>query len=189
MNSRDFFIFPENIDIFVFDATPLLSGIDIGIFNELCYTTSEIIDEIKRPVISNKIDNFILNRSLSIVEVPNSFIKKIQQLARKSGDLKSLSQGDISVLGCGLYLNASYRKQFGVGNKNHAAVYLVSDDYSIQNVARLAHINTKSFKKKGIKQFIRWQSYCPNCHKEYIPEFFGSKCPNCSAIIKRRPKK
>jgi len=122
---------------------------------------------------------------MNIPEYENQDFSKIEQFAKRSGDLKSLSMNDQGILALCLYLERSYKKQYN----NCPKLTLITDDYSIQNVARLLEISTQSFKYKGIKKYIQWEIYCKTCFKIYNPSMFGKECFVCGDIIKRRPRK
>lgn len=93
-------------------------------------------------------------------------LKAVEEAARKSGDLGRLSPVDMTVLALALDMNGT----------------IWSDDYSIQNVARIMGIGFKPVGMKGIQKVVKWNYRCLGCgkwYKERMPE-----CPICGAGMK-----
>ncbi len=93
-------------------------------------------------------------------------LAKVEEAARKSGDLGRLSPVDMTVLALALDVNGT----------------IWSDDYSIQNVARIMGIGFKPVGMKGIQKVVKWNYQCIGCrkwYKEKMPE-----CPICGSPMK-----
>ncbi|MHA1728202.1 MAG: NOB1 family endonuclease [Promethearchaeota archaeon] len=172
----------------VLDAGPLISGIDLSYLGSsaYCYSSSAIIDEVRNRTARQKVDIFILDGSLKVVDAPPQYSVNIKRKARMSGDLKSLSIADIEILALCLFLSESFKFRF---NTTSPKLELITDDYSIENVAALLGIKFYSYKQQGIKSYKKWEIYCPGCHKIYNPDYLGTECPVCGEIMKRRVKK
>lgn len=90
-------------------------------------------------------------------------IERVREAAGHSGDLGRLSPVDLSVLALALDLDAT----------------IWSDDYSIQNVARIMGIGFRPVGTKGIQKVVRWNYQCIGCgkwYKERMPD-----CPICGS--------
>ncbi len=63
-----------------------------------------------------------------------------------------------------------------------------SDDYSIQNVAKVLGIPFRSIGTDGIKKVVKWNYQCIGCHKWYKEKL--SECPICGSEMRvcRRKK-
>lgn len=183
--NESYYSFDEKGDILVFDAGPLISGTDINMLKEQCFTTAEVFDEVENEYYKEKA---ITGGNLKFIVVPEKFSKQIKRFASESGDISSLSENDIGILGLSLYLRQSFAIQFGVENES-VPIKLVTDDYTIQNVARFVGIKTHAYKETGISNSIKWEIYCPLCYEIYPSSYFGKNCPNCGEKIKRRPMK
>lgn len=187
-NINNPFIFHIKSPIIVFDSGGLIAGIDIYAPEQTIqfFTSFSIIaEEVKSSIVKSRIDSFILSKNLELVEPPDNFYKTVKKLSYQSGDLNSLSENDMGILAVYLFLKDSYIQQFD----SKPDIKLMTDDYSIQNIAILLNIETQSYKQPGIKKYIKWQIYCRGCFKIYSPEFFGKECPICGEKIKRRPQK
>jgi UPF0271 protein len=182
------YFFNDSSAILIFDSAPLLAGFDLSKLNAFCFTTSSIIKEIKNKNAHEKIDLAIELGKLKIIDPPNEYINKIDTKAKESGDLKVLSPNDKSILGLALYLLQSYSSQFKL-SEDHVNLKIITDDFSLQNVARSIHIQIGSYKTQGTEKFIQWEAYCPLCFKVYPTQKLGTECVICGGIIKRRAKK
>ncbi|MBQ8179349.1 MAG: nucleic acid-binding protein [Candidatus Methanomethylophilaceae archaeon] len=90
-------------------------------------------------------------------------MERVRDAAGRSGDLGRLSPVDLSVLALALDLDAT----------------IWSDDYSIQNVARIMGIGFRPVGMKGIQKVVRWNYQCIGCgkwYKERMPD-----CPICGS--------
>jgi endoribonuclease Nob1 len=97
-------------------------------------------------------------------------INKIIDTAHHTGDIKKLSKADISILSLAYQMNKT----------------LVSDDYSIQNVAKFLGIKTISLGNKGIVKLRKWKNFCKTCGKQYPP--YIKECTICGNPTKRKYK-
>jgi rRNA maturation endonuclease Nob1 len=64
---------------------------------------------------------------------------------------------------------------------------IVSDDYSVQNVADRLGLGFRSLATPGIKRRFEWVIYCPGCHKIFSAPQPGKVCPMCGTELRRRP--
>ena len=100
----------------------------------------------------------------------------VTQQSKKTGDFKYLSQADIEVLALALQLKAAHKKPT-----------IVTDDYSIQNVASKLKIEFSPLATFGIKYRFKWILYCPACRKKYPSDYKPKKCEICGTLLKRKP--
>jgi UPF0271 protein len=108
---------------------------------------------------------------LVIQDPPKESIDKIINTANLLGDIKKLSQADISILSLAYKLNR----------------VLVSNDYSVLNVSNFLKIKTISLGNDGIIELRKWKNFCKTCGKQYSPSI--RECIICGNLTKRSYKK
>ncbi|MFX1465203.1 MAG: NOB1 family endonuclease [Promethearchaeota archaeon] len=166
-------------EIFILDATALISGLDPNIINRTLWTVAEVIDEIKDSRNKFRIEMAIENKMIKIGSPSATMINKIKQAAEKSGDIVVLSDTDIKILALAYELK----------DKGHEVVIL-TDDYSVQNVASQLKIESKAYTTAGIRYEIKWELYCPSCFHSIEMRYTKRKqifCEICGTKMKRRP--
>jgi UPF0271 protein len=98
-------------------------------------------------------------------------MRKVEEAAKKSGDLGRLSPVDMTVLALALDVDGT----------------ILSDDYSIQNVARIMGIGFRPVGMKGIEKVVKWNYKCIGCGKWYKEKY--PECPVCGSAMKARRRK
>jgi UPF0271 protein len=94
------------------------------------------------------------------------------------GDSYLLSKADTQLLALCLELKSEgYTPQ------------IVTDDYSIQNVATQMGVEFLALATFGIKRLLEWVRYCPACHKEYRVDCSTKECLICGTPLKRKPRR
>ncbi len=115
------------------------------------------------------------NGRLRIIDPRSSFIDRVKRSASEVGDKFLLSDADIQVLAGALEL-----KQKG----KH--VRILTDDYSMQNVANAIGLEFCSLATLGIKYRLEWMRYCPACNKRYASDYAAKTCEVCGTQLKRK---
>jgi UPF0271 protein len=106
------------------------------------------------------------------------FLDGAKVFASKLGDSYLLSKADTQLLALSLELKSEgYTPQ------------IVTDDYSIQNVATRMGIEFLALATFGIKRLLEWIRYCPACHKEYPANCASKECLVCGTQLKRKPRR
>ena len=103
---------------------------------------------------------------------------KVNVSAKKSGDAFFLSETDLQLLALASELKAE-----------GCTPQIVTDDYSIQNVATQLGIEFRSLATFGISRFLEWIRYCPACHRRYPADYKSTICEVCGTELKRKPRK
>jgi UPF0271 protein len=116
------------------------------------------------------------NRKLRIRTPRNSFLQEVNEASRKVGDVRYLSEADLQVLALALEL-----KRAGLHS------FIVTDDYSIQNVANQIGVNFTSLMTYGIRFRFNWILYCPACYRKYPSDYKFKSCEVCGTKLKRKP--
>jgi len=158
-------------NIFILDSSAFYAGIYHSLYSKF-YTTTFILKEIKHLLKSSiTIDLLITSGALVIQDPTKESIDKIISTANLSGDIKKLSQADISIISLAYQLNRT----------------LISDDYSVLNVSNLLKIKTISLGNRGIVTVRKWKNFCKTCNKQYAPTI--QECEICGNATKRSYKK
>ena len=104
------------------------------------------------------------------------FLDRINESAKTVGDVLFLSEVDLEVLALALELkNSGY------------SPLIVTDDYSIQNVANQIGVEFASLMTFGIRFQHHWIMYCPACFRKYPPDYKSENCQVCGTRLKRKP--
>jgi len=104
------------------------------------------------------------------------FLDKVKESSKKVGDALYLSEVDLQVLALALELRSA-------GNNP----LIVTDDYSIQNVANQMGVEFASLMTFGIRYRLHWLLYCPACHRKYPSDYKPKSCQVCGTELKRKP--
>ena len=107
-------------------------------------------------------------------EEPN--VRTVEESSKTVGDMLYLSEADFHVLALALELkDADYSPS------------IVTDDYSIQNVANHIGVGFSPLVTFGIRYRLYWILYCPACHHKYPADHKLKKCSICGTMLKRKP--
>jgi UPF0271 protein len=157
--------------LYVLDSTAFYSGIPY-LGSGKYYTTYSILDEVKHKSIGSQ----LVHTRVRVTEPSRNSIKRVREIATKTGDLDSLSEADISLIALALDLISS-------GD----TVYLVSDDFAVRNVADSLGIPLSQTVLKGSEWHkISWIMKCRGCGKEYKNSKL-TECPVCGTRLVKKP--
>jgi UPF0271 protein len=148
----------------VLDSSVLVEGFIIS-GNYEYYVTKSVIEELKSKLSEDKVES-LTALGLKVKEPSESAIKKVENTASGMGETPRLSNTDIEVLALAIELDA----------------VILTDDYSIQNVAKELGIEYLPFAQKGITEKIVWKYKCAGCGK-YFQNFLPI-CPICGKKLK-----
>jgi UPF0271 protein len=162
----------------VLDTSAFLQGFNSLNKKIVLYTSPLVIQEIHDEMTKIKVNNWTDTGKL-IVQIPKSeSIQYILTHSMRMGETKALSETDINVLALTYQLS-----------KEGFDVTLISDDYSIQNLANELGLVYTGLATRGIKRKYYWIYYCPGCKKQFNKLEFDNLCPICGTELKRKPKK
>ena len=154
--------------IYVLDTSAILSG---KFFGGKIVTSPKILEEIKPKGHSWRLFEYAKSIGLELVSPPESDVEKVIEVSKRTGDYYNLSDVDIDVLALAYHLKG----------------ILLTDDYSMQNVAKELEIKYMSVVEEGIKEKWKWIYRCKSCGKYY--KKYYNECPICGGSIKRVRKK
>jgi UPF0271 protein len=118
------------------------------------------------------------NGKVTIKKPAQEAREKVDECAIQVGDSFFLSETDKQVLALALDLKSS-----------GSTPQIVTDDYSIQNVAKRMGIEFTSLATFGIRRVLEWMRYCPACHREYAANCTSTECVVCGTALKRKPRR
>ncbi len=146
----------------VLDTSALLSGMD---FDGDLYTSQHILDELHRQGTDPRMEA-LLETKVKVREPSAKSIAETRRKAAATGDARRLSPTDIRVLALALDLQGT----------------IVTDDYSIQNVAKELGVPYRGAGLAEIREGVEWHYRCTGCGR-YLHEPLEI-CPVCGSPVK-----
>ena len=143
--------------VFIVDTSVFLSGKPLHIEDATLITTSGVSSEIQPGGRDFRSFELLQEKGLRIESPSKQSLKEMKTIAEKTGDIMRLSPADLEVLALACDFS----------NKENMEVIILTDDYSIQNVANATHMSFLSFSQKGITKRFKWISRCPGCGKRF----------------------
>lgn len=160
----------------ILDTSAFIAGYEASSEGEN-YTTPSVKEELEEsglPLL--RVETAVEAGRIRIIEPEKGYIEQARLLAAELGEVGNLSKADIEVLALGLQFKSVGRIPI-----------IISDDYSLQNLADRAGLNYRGMTTKGIRLRIRWEIYCPGCREVFQNLPSGASCPICGTRIRRRP--
>jgi UPF0271 protein len=167
----------------ILDTSALLSGKDY--FSDQAhelYTTPKVEHELRRGPSHPKDDDwtdiqrkfeFLLEAGLKIVAPSDTAVEKVNAAAARTGDIKRLSDTDLEIVAVSLELTATSEETF-----------ILTDDYSIQNLSAELGLKFKPVSEKGITEKFHWKYKCTGCAREWDES--ADICPVCGSKVKTK---
>jgi UPF0271 protein len=164
--------------IYVLDAAALFASYQLMLpHNSKAVTTKEVVEEVRDLGSRTSLELSLSAGKLVVVEVPNEFLVEAVRVARDLGEFSKLSKADISLTALMIML---VRVCGGVD------VLVVTDDYSIQNIATYLGLKVLGVKRRTIDRVVKYVSVCRLCG--YVDTTgLGVVCPVCGGFMSRRP--
>ncbi len=161
------------------DTSAFLAGFDPFRVNEEQVTVPDVEEEIRaNSMIFVRFKAATENSKVIVKEPSDEALRRIESCAIEVGDTFFLSETDKHLLALALELKLSdYSPQ------------IVTDDYSIQNVARRLGIEFTSLATFGIRRVLHWMRYCPACRREYAANYPSKECEVCGTELRRKPRR
>ncbi len=146
----------------VLDASALLSGASFD--GELC-TTPEAVQEVRRLGSTPQLEA-ILATKVRVLSPAAESVEAVDAAARGTGDIARLSPTDRGLLALARELGGT----------------ILTDDYSIQNVASRLAIPYERILERGISEVVRWRYRCTGCGRFFEEPM--KECPVCGSRVK-----
>lgn len=165
--------------VLVLDTSAFIAGFDPLTVPEEQYTVPEVRNElVVESMTLMRFNTAIESGKMTVKHPKDACFQEIKEAAKNAGDLRYLSEADLQVLALALELKGSGYSPL-----------IVTDDYSIQNVANKIGVEFTSLMTFGIKFRFKWILYCPACYRKYPQEHKSTVCEVCGTELKRKPKK
>jgi UPF0271 protein len=163
----------------VLDTSAFVAGFDPFSISEEQVTVPKVEEEIRGNSMTwVRFRTAVENSRVKVKAPSEEYCKRARASANRVGDTFFLSETDLQILALALELKAE-----------GCASQIVTDDYSIQNVATQIGIDFVSLATFGIRRLLEWIRYCPACHREYPADYNSKKCAVCGTKLKRKPQK
>jgi UPF0271 protein len=155
---------------FVLDASAILSGKEFSAEHEL-YSSPKILVEVRPGSMRRHLD-YLVESGLKVISPSEETVEDVRKCASDTGDIGRVSEADIEILSLAKELEA----------------ILLTDDYSIQNIATVLGIEYLGVAQEGITEMIEWRYRCKGCGRYW--EEMSDGCPVCGSELKttRRTK-
>ena len=163
--------------IVILDTSAFVAGFDPCSTSEEQYTVPMVKEEImENSMASVRFRTALENGKLKIKTPDPAFENQVKTSAIHIGDKFFLSETDQQILALAL----------GFKTQSTRAL-IITDDYSIQNVANQLGIEFASLATFGIRFRLQWIRYCPACHRKYPADSKSRTCEVCGTQLKRKP--
>jgi len=163
----------------VLDTSAFIAGFDPLSVSEDAYSVPEVETELLDGSLPKiRFNASIEGGKLKAIKPLPKYISLVKMASSEVGDISFLSEVDISVLALAVQLK-----------ENSQNPVIITDDYSIQNVAEKLGLEFASLTNIGIRYQLHWIFYCPACGKKYPPNQKIMICENCGTQLKRKPLK
>jgi UPF0271 protein len=134
------------------------------------YTVAEVVEEAKSLVAKASVNLLIDTGHLQIWEASPSSVSVVE---RRLGDIGGeLSPTDTRVAALALDLRKAGRNPV-----------VLTDDYGLQNIARVLGLEYRSVATRGITSVFEWQVRCPGCGRTVRGD--ARVCPDCGSRLTR----
>lgn len=117
-----------------------------------------------------RIFEYLKEKGLKILKPSNENMERVEELAREGGEERRLSLTDKELLALALEL------------KENDDVIVVTDDYSMQNLADFFGIEYIGISQKGISKRFVWRYRCEGCEKVF--KRYVASCPVCGSSLR-----
>ena len=134
----------NNQKIYILDTSAILSGKNPD-FADNFITATGVSNELTPGGKDYQLFQFLKEKGLKVFSPSKEKIEKVIEFAKKTGDIGRLSDTDIEILALALEIK----------DKKEKKPVLVTDDYSIQNLANFMNILYLSLSQKGIKKSFK----------------------------------
>lgn len=154
---------------YVLDTSALYYGKDLPEGYELVISPG-VARELEREGMAERLELLLATR-VRVLSPSRRSLEKVESEGKRTGDATRLSATDKEVLA--LAMDLGYQ--------------LLTDDYSIQNLARALGVPYVGVDQKGITKVLQWESKCVGCGKVFDAEV--GECDVCGSRTKMRSRR
>ncbi len=154
---------------YVLDTSVLYYGKDFPPGLELVISPG-VANELDKDDMGTRLEMLFATR-VRVSSPSERALRKVEEAAEGTGDSRRLSQTDREILA--LALDLGYE--------------LITDDYSIQNVAKVMGVPCRGLDQKGITEIFEWQAKCRGCGKIFSADV--RVCDICGSETRTKRKR
>jgi len=165
-----------NQEILILDSSAIINGYNPASSNKKHLIGEKTIKEIKDNKSKRILETAISIGKVKIAKASQKSIQQVKRKAEKTGDLRYLSEADIETIAIALDV-----KEKGL------QPIIITDDFTIQNTLSHMKIPYKPIITTGIKNKVKWITYCPACGATYTHKNITT-CEICGSKLKRKIK-
>jgi len=153
------------VRIYVLDSTAIFQ-------RKAVYDHMVTVPEVVAEILDENSSLYFSVKGLKVECANEDSLKAVVETASKTGDIYKLSETDLKLLA----------KAFEEKEKGNEVV-LVTDDYSIQNVAMALGIEFEAVIQRGISKGFKWVRVCRGCGRKIDSD----TCPICGgeAVVRK----
>lgn len=158
--------------VYILDTSAILSGKPLDFTDASMITTFSVSSELQSG--GKDYQNFLYLKDKGLeFQIPSKeSIDFIEKTSKKTGDKGRVSKVDLEILALALDLQ-----------KKGLDAIILSDDYSIQNIASELKLDFESISQKGITKKLKWGVKCRGCGKKFKENI--SVCLICGSDTKK----
>jgi UPF0271 protein len=158
----------EKSKTYIIDTSVILSGKPVNLDANMI-TTPGVAKEFSPGGKDYQNFQFLIEKGLAVHNPAKESMKQINIISLKTGDKERLSEADKEILALAVDVNKN--------GENEAVI--LTDDYSIQNVAQELKIKFETISQRGITKKFKWIYRCSGCGKKFEENI--KTCPICGA--------
>ncbi len=164
-------------EVLLLDTSAFIVGYEVVDVKLAHYTVPRVRDELTKDELQRlRLENALFRGLIKVTEPSKMYASELEEIVAEMGEGGALSEADKQLLSLGLQFKSEGQEPV-----------IVSDDYSVQNVADRIGVSFRSLVTQGIKRQFRWEIYCPGCRKRFAGPQDGNVCPICGTELKRKP--
>ena len=164
--------------VLILDTCAILSGYSSHLTQVSLVTTPDVIGELPERLVDSSTQLPLLEEtSIDVISPSRAYLQKAEGIVKNAGD-SQVSTTDMSLLALSLQLRDEGRRPV-----------LVSDDYGLQNLAKMSNIRYLPYVERGIRRQYQWILVCPACFRQYPSSYPFVVCPICGTGLKRKVKR
>jgi UPF0271 protein len=160
--------------IYVLDTSAIIAGFVPGLADVEQVTVQKVLEEAKDLCSKLELEAAVVAGKVKVMEPSKSSLAEVRLKVGQTGD--RVSDTDVELLALALDLRWAGEEPM-----------LVTDDYAIQNLARLLGIPYRRVAMPGITEVLTWEMTCPACGRSYPAT--ATQCEVCGSSLVRRPRR
>lgn len=149
----------------VLDTSALLAGRPLGP-GEDTLVPSAVLEELRPGGRDRRHLDMLLAAGARLVEAAPADRARVREAAVEGGEGGRLSAADVDVIAVALEVGGE----------------IVTDDYTVQNLAKRMNIPTRSIQTKGITESYKFVPRCTGCGRFLDKQY--PECPVCGSPVK-----